>query len=166
MQIDHALGMAEAGLIVMLLSAAAILNFSQVAARYVFGVSASSLEEISVYLIMWMVFVGMVHADRLERNIALDLVHSYIPEKAGDTLWRIADAMLAVTAAILAYFAIDAVMFSQMLGEESVSRLSAPIWIIMLVMPFCFAIVCVRAAVRVLTGRRKQRIDDELEFQE
>lgn len=163
-QIDHALGMAEASLIVLLLAGAAVLNFSQVAARYVFGFSASSLEEISVYLIVWMVFVGMAHADRLERNISLDIVHSCLPDRATDRLWRVADILIATTSGLLAWYAIQAVQFSHMIGEESVSRLSAPIWIVMLVIPVCFAIVACRAMARAYTGRARQSITDELDF--
>lgn len=163
---DHALGFLESVLIVGLLSVAVILNFAQITARYVFGFSASSLEEISVYLIVWMVFVGVVHADRLSQNISLDIVYNYVTDGAKRTLWRFCDALLAVTAFALAAYGLEAVAFSHMIGETSVSKLSAPIWVIMVVIPVSFALIGLRAAVRAVSGRSKLDMFDELELQE
>jgi C4-dicarboxylate transporter DctQ subunit len=157
--LDRALAGLEFGLIVLLLGFAAILNVSQVAARYFLNLSISSFEEISVYLIIWMVFVGASHAERLGQNISLDLAHEYLPETARRMLWRIADGALAILALVLAYSAFDAVAFSKMLGETSVSRLSAPIWIIMAVMPASFVVIALRAGGRTLSGRDLTRGD-------
>jgi TRAP-type C4-dicarboxylate transport system permease small subunit len=165
-RLDRALAALETGMIVLLLGAAAILNFSQVAARYLLDLSISSFEEISVYLIIWMVFLGAAHADRLGQNISLDLAYEYLPETAQRTLWRIADGALAALAAMLAYSAFDAVAFSRMLGETSVSRLSAPIWIIMAVMPAGFGIIALRAGARALRGRKHLHLHHALEMPE
>jgi TRAP-type C4-dicarboxylate transport system permease small subunit len=164
--IDRALGLLEVGFIVLLLGGAAVLNFSQVATRYLLQKSASSLEEISVFLVLWMVFLGMAHADRLGQNIALDIVHSYLSPANKKALWRFCDAILAVLALALAYYALDAVMFSYMLGETSVSKLSAPIWQVMAIIPVSFFLVGLHAMGRVITGREKLDIFDELDVQE
>jgi len=164
--VDHVLGIFESTLIVALLGVAVMLNFAQITARYVFGFSASSLEEISVYLVMWMVFVGVVHADRLGQNIALDIVYNYASDTAKKNMWRFCDGLLAITAFALAIYGLESVMFSHMIGETSVSKLSAPIWLIMSVIPVSFALIGLRAVGRVIAGRSKLNIFDELDLQE
>ena len=160
--VDHVLGILERALIVALLGVAVMLNFAQIMARYVFNFSASSLEEISVYLIIWMVFVGVIHADRLGQNIALDIVYNYASDPAKKSMWRFCDGLLAITAFALAIYGLESVMFSHMIGETSVSKLSAPIWLIMSVIPISFAIIGLRAVGRVIVGRSKLDIFDEL----
>lgn len=160
---DRGLAFAELTLIAAFMAVAAVLNFVPVVARYVLNLSASKLEEISVYLIVWVIFVGAVHADRMGQHISLDLVYSMISDRWRKRLWRVADFLLALTAFILACRSLEAVMFSRMIGETSVSTLAAPIWIVMSIMPVAFLMIAVRSLLRAITGRRKLDIFDEVE---
>lgn len=161
--LDRGLAFAELTLIATFITLAAVLNFAPVVARYVLNLSASKLEEISVYLVVWVIFIGAAHADRIGQHISLDLVYSVISDRWRKRLWRVADFLLALTAFVLAYRSFEAVMFSKMIGETSVSTLAAPIWIIMSVMPAAFLMIAVRSLVRTIAGRQKLNIFDEVE---
>jgi len=154
--VDRGFASFENLLIFTLLSVAAALNFSQVPARYLFGLSFSSAEEISVFLMLWMVLVGMVRADRLGQNISIDILHNFLSEKPRQILWRFSDALLACIAFVIAWHAVDAVVFAHMIGERSVSKLAAPIWLPMMIIPSAFTIVGVRALLRSFRGRDLQ----------
>lgn len=162
--VDRGFAGFEGFLIFILLSAAAVLNFSQVPARYLFGLSFSSAEEISVFLMLWMVFVGMARADRLGQNISIDIVHNFLSEKPRQMLWRISDVLLTGIAFVIAWHAADAVAFSHMLGERSVSKLAAPIWLPMTIIPVTFAVVGVRAMLRAIRGRGQQTLPLDVEL--
>ena len=159
--IDRGFAALEGFLIVALLSFAAILNFSQVPARYLFGLSFSSAEEVSVFCMLWAVFIGMARAERLGQNISIDILHNFLSEERRRVLWRFSDFLLAVIAFFLAWHAIEAVAFSHMIGERSVSKLGAPIWVVMLVIPATFFMVGARAALRCLKGRKRDLIVHE-----
>lgn len=165
-RIDLALSWVESALMFLLLGVSAVFNFIQVVGRYLFGASFSSLQEVSVYLIVWMVFVGIVHADRYGRAISLDLLYNYMSPTGQKLLWRICDALLALTALALCYSAYESTVFSRMIGEISVSRLAAPIWLVMIILPISFLALAIRAAIRAFTGRHVLSVFDELEMQE
>ena len=147
--LDKCLAKFEIAAVVILLATAAVLNFIQVVARYFLNLSFNALEEISVYFIIALVFVGLMRADRNRQNISIDIIHNYLSPSAANILWTIADGFLCITALSLAYFTSQSVIFSHMIGETSVSSLGFPIWLVMVVMPPCFLIIGIRAALRV-----------------
>ena len=148
--LDKCLAKLEIAAVVIFLATAAILNFVQVVARYVFDLSFNTLEEISVYFIIALVFIGLIRADRNRQNISIDILHNYLSPSVAKVLWRIADCLLCITALSLAYYTSQSVIFSYMIGETSVSSLGFPIWLVMIVMPPCFLIIGIRAALRIL----------------
>jgi TRAP-type C4-dicarboxylate transport system permease small subunit len=151
-RIDATLARAETGLIFALLALAAVLNFAQVAGRYMFGLSISAFEEISVYLVIWMIFVGVTRADRLGQNIALDIAYNFVTWPTALRLSRLREVLQLVFALLMTAISAWSVLFSWQIGETSVSRLAAPVWIVMAIMPPAFLIIAVRSAVRLARG--------------
>lgn len=148
--IDKAVGYIEVAVIVLCLGSAAALSVFQVASRYLFNTSISSLEEIAVYCVVVSVFLGMSRADRFRQNVTVDILHKALPERFADLLWRISDIILCGVALVLAYYTAAAVQFSHMIGEISVSSLGASIWPIMAVIPVAFILVGLRAGARAI----------------
>ena len=110
--LDKCLAKFEIAAVVILLATAAVLNFIQVVARYFLNLSFNALEEISVYFIIALVFVGLMRADRNRQNISIDIIHNYLSPSAANILWTIADGFLCITALSLAYFTSQSVIFS------------------------------------------------------
>ena len=151
-RIDHALSRLEEALIVILLGGAAILNFAQVAGRYTLGVSVSAFEEISVYLVIWMIFVGMGRADSLGQSIALDILYAVVGPTARHRLGQARDLLQVVFALAMTVVTARSAAFSWQIGETSVSKLAAPIWIVMAIMPPAFLLLAFRTALRLAHG--------------
>ena len=147
-KISRLLGRIEVIAIGLALGIASLLNVIQVVARYFFNVSFNTFDEISVYLMISVVFIGMARADSLNQNISVDIVLSILGAGAAKKLRRISDGLLCIIAFSLAYFTFDSVIFSKMIGESSVSSLGMAIWPIMAVIPTSFFVVGIRAGLR------------------
>ena len=147
-KIDYFLEKIEEIAIAVALGIASLLNVFQVGARYLFNISFNTFDEISVYLMITVVFIGVVRADALRENISVDILHSFLSKTTAGMLYRISDGLLCAIAFSLAYFTADSVIFSKMIGETSVSSLGVMIWPIMTVMPISFCIVGIRSGLR------------------
>ena len=148
--IDKILGVVETIGLVVTLGVAALISFLLIAARNLVNVSYNSFEEISVYLVFWMVFIGMAAADRARANISIDILMHVLPKRGTDMLRRFADMLTAALALFLAWQALEAVLFSHRIGERAVSTLEVQIWPLMAIMPVCFLIVAFRASYRTI----------------
>lgn len=118
--------------------------------RYVLGVSMSEFEELSVYLIIWMTFVGMVVADRCRTHITIDILHHLTPPTVRVWLDRFTHMATACVGLALAWLSFDATRFSFDIGERAVSTLETPIWLVMAIMPPTFLLLGLRNLRRAL----------------
>ena len=141
----------ETVMLALTLALAAGLTLLTIVGRNFLGIGFGGLEELSVYLLIWMVFVGMAQADRLGAHIAIDVVPHLLSPGAGRVPTRLIDALQGALALVLAWLTFDATQFSYMLGETSVQSLEAPIWIVMAIMPVAFLVVAVRSLARAAT---------------
>ena len=141
----------ETAMLALTLALAAALTLLTIIGRNFLGIGFGGLEELSVYLLIWMVFAGMAQADRLGAHIAIDVVPHLLAPGASRMLGRLVDALQGLLALVLAWVTFDATHFSWMLGETSVQTLEAPIWIVMAIMPPAFLVVAVRSLARAVT---------------
>lgn len=148
--LDRGMAAVETLLVAACMLGGAAMSFALVAARYIFGVALSGFEELSVYLIVWMTFVGMVVADRRGQHIAIDVVHYLVGPSTRALLRRAVDGLKGLVGLMLAWLALEEVQFSHMLGETAVSALETPVWIVMAVMPATFLIVGLRNLARAV----------------
>ena len=141
----------EAVAIASLLSTAAALHCSQVFSRYVFSKSFSSIDEISIYMVIAMVFLGTSRADAFRQNISIDIIHTLLSNEKALTLWKISDFFLLTISFFMGVFSTKSVLFSYSINETSVSSLGVIIWPIMAIIPVSFFLVSLRSLGR-LTG--------------
>lgn len=142
----------ETLVLALTLALAAGLTLLTIVGRNFLGVGFGGLEELSVYLLIWMVFTGMAQADRLGAHIAIDVAPHLLGPGASRVLARLVDGLQGALALVLAWVAFDATMFSWMLGETSVQTLQAPIWIVMAVMAPAFLVVGARSLARAFSA--------------
>ena len=136
----------------LMLALAAGLTLLTIVGRNFLGIGFGGLEELSVYLLIWMVFTGMAQADRLGAHIAIDVAPHLLGPGPSRMLARLVDGLQGALALVLAWVALDATMFSWMLDEVSVQSLQAPIWIVMAVMPPAFFVVGARSLARAVSA--------------
>lgn len=71
-----------------------IIVFSNVLGRYVFHSSLAWSEEISRFLLIWMVFLGSIAAYINDEHLGLDILTKALPEKIGFVVAFIADLLV------------------------------------------------------------------------
>ena len=149
-RVDRAIARVEAPLVGACLIAAVLLNVALVIGRFLFNYSANSMEELSVYAVIWMVFLGTILTDRHGTHINIDLMYHFISSTAKRRLRRVADVMQALVCVLLAVLTLNTVIFTYKIGEVSLSTLQAPVWILMAVMPLCFFVLAIRGIARAI----------------
>lgn len=146
--IDRTVARVDAVLVGACLLVAIALNVALVVGRFAFNYSANWMEEMSVYAIIWMVFLGALVSDRQGSQINIDLLYHFVSAPAKRLLQRLASFLQGVTCLVLAGLTLKTVVFTFRIGEVSLSTLQAPVWVLMAVMPPCFLVLGLRGIAR------------------
>lgn len=101
---DEALARLEDGSMIFLMAVAICLTFLQVVMRYVFSAPLYWAEEVVLYSIIVMSFVGISIGIRLGSHISVDLLDALVPEKHIPVLRMIAIVLGILFAGALVYF--------------------------------------------------------------
>lgn len=133
-RLDRALGLAEWGFIGAALAFTSALLFANVFLRYVFLAPINWAEELTLYLMVWIVFIGGAVAVRTRGHIAIDLLPLVLSSANRRRL------AIGVALAALAFFA----WFFWYSGEhvlrvraagQTTPVMEAPMWLAYLAMP-------------------------------
>jgi TRAP-type C4-dicarboxylate transport system permease small subunit len=107
---------------------AVVLNFTNVVGRYVFGVALLGSDEVQVFVMVAMTFLGAAVVTRRNQHLRMDVLVRYMPERVR-WLLRIAEQVLLI---VLAAFVLSQSWFyaGQMLriGRSS-DMAGVPMWI-------------------------------------
>jgi C4-dicarboxylate transporter, DctQ subunit len=133
-RLDAWLGQAEWTFIGGALAFTSVLLFVNVVLRYVFLAPINWAEELTLYLMVWIVFIGGSIAVRTRGHIAIDLLPLLLSPANRKRL------MLLVALAALAFFAVFFwYSLQHTLRVHSISQLTpvmqAPMWLTYLAMP-------------------------------
>jgi len=154
-RLDRALGRAEWAFIGAALAFTSALLFVNVVLRYVFLSPISWAEELALYLMVWIVFVGGSVAVRTRGHIAIDLL-PLVLSAAGRR--RLA---IGVALAALAFFAVffwysgEHVLRVRSSGQTT-PVMGAPMWLTYLAMPVGSLLMGLRT-VQFLHRMRRER---------
>jgi TRAP-type C4-dicarboxylate transport system permease small subunit len=118
--------------------------------RFAFDYSANAMEEVAVYAVIWMVFLGALVSDRHGTHINIDILYHFVPARVRHGLQRTANLMQGLICLTLAALTTKTVLFTFQIGEVSLSTLRAPVWILMAVMPPTFLVLGCRGVGRAL----------------
>jgi C4-dicarboxylate transporter, DctQ subunit len=155
-RLDRALGLAEWGFIGAALAFTSGLLFVNVVLRYVFLAPINWAEELTLYLMVWIVFVGGAVAVRTRGHIAIDLLPLALSPANRRRL------AIAVALAALAFFA----WFFWYSGQhvlrvraagQTTPVMEAPMWLAYLAMPagsFLMGLRTLQQLYRVLRERQ------------
>ncbi len=158
-RLDHALGLAEWGFIGSALAFTSVLLFANVVLRYVFLSPLNWAEETSLYLMVWIVFVGGSIAIRTRGHMAIDLLPLALSPVNRRRL------ALAVSLATLAFFAVFFwYSLEHTLRVRSINQLTpvmqAPMWLTYLAMPVGSLLMALRTIQSILRALREQDFSD------
>jgi TRAP-type C4-dicarboxylate transport system permease small subunit len=130
--------------------AAVLLNFGNVVGRYLFGVSLLGSDEVQVFVMVGMTFLGAVVVTRRNQHLRMDVLVQFMPP-AVRFLLRLAEQILLVA---LAGFVLSQSYFyaRQMLRIGRTSDMSGvPMWIPHGAVALGFALILVIALWRIVT---------------
>jgi len=144
-RLDAALSFAELAFIGLAMAFPSLLLFVNVVLRYVFLAPISWAEELSIYVIIWIVFVGGSAIVRRRGHLAIDLLPKALPPPARRSL------MIVVLMASLGFFAVFCyysglhTLRVQASGQVTPNML-APMWLTYLAMPVGSVLMFLRTA--------------------
>jgi TRAP-type C4-dicarboxylate transport system permease small subunit len=105
------IGKAEAVIISAIMLMISGLVFSQVITRYVLQLSAPWLEELTRFLMIWMIMLGCAYAVRTRQHIVVNIVETGIRSPRARRFYNgflaICGLAFAVTLAVLAYVVVE-----------------------------------------------------------
>ena len=153
-RIDAGLSFAEPAFVGMAMAFSSLLLFVNVVLRYVFLAPISWAEELSIYLVIWIVFIGGSAIVRLRGHLAIDL----LPKMLSDGLQRYLTIFILVVSlvffAVFIYYSGLHTLRVQASGQLT-PNMQAPMWLTYLAMPVGSALMFLRTAqilVRVVSG--------------
>jgi TRAP-type C4-dicarboxylate transport system permease small subunit len=133
---------------------AVLLNFSNVVGRYVFGISLLGSDEVQVFIMVGMTFLGAAVVTRRNQHLRMDVLVRFMPP-AVQMLLRIAEQLLLVT---LAGFVLSQSYYyaSQMLRLGRASDMAGvPMWIPHGTVALGFGLMLIIAAWRLFGVARR-----------
>ncbi len=144
-RLDRALSLCESTFVALAMASASILLFVNVILRYVFLSALSWAEEVTMYLIVWLVFVGGSVTLRLSGHISIDLLPLALPP-VGVRRLRIfvCTAMLVFFAAFFYYSGLHTLRVMD--TGQITPVLEAPMWLTYLAMPVGSLLMGIRTA--------------------
>ncbi len=130
--------------------AAVLLNFTNVVGRYLFGLSLLGSDEVQVFIMVAMTFLGAVVVTRRNEHLRMDVLVQFMPE-AARLLLRIAEQVLLI---LLAGFVLSQSYFyaAQMFRIGRASDMAGvPMWIPHGSVALGFALILLIACWRLAT---------------
>ncbi len=144
----------------VLLIAMIVLNFVNVIGRYVFNKSILGAEEVQVYALIWMAFLGTAIVTWRNMHLRMDALSNLLPQKIRSFL-RIAE--LLVCFAVVGFTvtqSYDYVSRMMMLGATS-DVAHIPMWMAHSAVLAGLVLIVLLLAAAVITGGEKSRMGDE-----
>lgn len=142
-QADRALSWAEKAFVGGALAFASLLLFVNVPLRYLFLSPISWAEELSLYLMAWIVFIGSSAVIRARGHIAIDLLPLALPP-AGRRLLAIAVSLVMLFfLAVFFYYSGHHTLRIRSIAQVT-PVMQAPMWLAYLAMPVGSALMFLR----------------------
>jgi C4-dicarboxylate transporter, DctQ subunit len=161
---DAILSWLEVAFIGAALAAAGILLFVNVVGRYVFLAPISWAEEVSLYLIVWMVFIGASVAIRTRGHVAMDLLPLMLSRRNRSRLAIFIGIAILIFLAVFFYYSGEHTLRVRASGQLT-PVMQAPMWLTYLAMPVGSALMFVRTC-QLLWSAFKGRYEVNVDLQD
>jgi C4-dicarboxylate transporter DctQ subunit len=143
-RLDRALGWAETTFVGGALAFASLLLFVNVVLRYWFLAPISWAEELTLYIMVWIVFVGSSVAIRTRGHIAIDLLPLALSAAGRRWLAMLVALAVLVFLAVFIYYSGQHTLRVRSIGQVT-PVMQAPMWLAYLAMPAGSALMFLRA---------------------
>ncbi len=111
------------------LIAMVLLNVGNAAGRYLFGRAVSGADDILLYSMIWLVFLGLILVTARRRHLRLDLVERFWPGRGRQVQQLLIDLLLAVLCGFLAMQSLAVVERLSAIGQTSIATGLPMAWV-------------------------------------
>lgn len=134
-----------------------LLLFLNVIMRYIFLYPIYWAEELSRYLMVWMIFVGASQVTIKGGHVAVDIVPRLLPKKINMILGLLVNLVCILFSIVLAYFAYKQMIRVKIAGQIS-PAMELPMWIAYLAIPFGTVLMLIRYIQQLSLRSRKKEL--------
>lgn len=135
---------------VVCLAAVGLLVNVAVVMRYVFNAPFHFTEEISGYLVVAIVFLGLADTLRAEKHIRIDVVFVHLPRGIRNTLQIISFVLGLIFAIVFAWFTGHTVLTSYEIGMTSYGLWQVPLYLPQIFMPIGLALLALQIIISLV----------------
>jgi len=123
----------------------------EIVARSLFNEPTIWAQEVSVYLLVALAFLGLAPAHAADEHIRIDLLTRRLPPRLQQALRAATLLLIAAYAAVAAYGGVEMVRQSLRFGRRSLTLLSVPVWIPQLLIPIGMGLLALVALIGLWT---------------
>lgn len=145
---------------IVMMSLFTLLLFFQVVMRYAFNNSLTWTEELSRYLFIWLVYMGISYSAKQKQHIKVEALMNIFPKKARPYVVIVGD-VLFLAFSILIVFAGSRLVYKEIVLKQKSPAMGIPMAIVYAAPVFGFALTAFRQ-IQVILFRCKH-INDEPE---
>lgn len=109
--------------------------FIEVVSRYCFSTSHDFMEEFSRWAQIWLVFLILGVLAKRRQHVGIEILPKKVPEKYKRILLIVFDATALTFAIVLFWSGLEATQIALRLGQNSMTSVPTPIWVIRLCVP-------------------------------
>ena len=149
-RIDDILAKFETALLILAVSIMVLLSFLQIILRNFFSTGIIWGDTFLRHLVLWVAFLGASLATREERHINIDVLSRTISPAARRWVKMVTNLFAAVVSILLTRAAIVFILDEKEAG--STTFLSLPLWIVVIIIGFGFAVISFRFLLKALEG--------------
>jgi TRAP-type C4-dicarboxylate transport system permease small subunit len=117
----------------------------EILARTVLGEPTVWAQEISIYLLIAVAFLGLAPTLASDEHIRIDVFTRRLGSRVRRALGAAAMLGIAAYAAVAAYGGVEIVLHSMRFGRRSLTLLSVPVWIPQALVPVGMSLLCLVA---------------------
>lgn len=140
------------------LSALFILVSLNIVTRYLFDSDLELVEELTVWIMMWCIYLVVGVGLKRGAHIAVDILPEKLHGRARHALNAVIMVVALVFGVMFFIYTLDAVLMAKMLRLRTVSSITVPVWITKLCMPIglaTFVLFGIEQLLRNLVALRK-----------
>ncbi|TYB33472.1 MAG: TRAP transporter small permease [Flexistipes sinusarabici] len=131
------------------MSIATLVAFTNVVLRYVFNMSLVWAGELTSYLFIWSALFGAAYGFKIGMHIGVTALIQAIRPKVAKYILTVSLIITLIFMMVMVKWGYDLVMFNKMIGQVSVD-LGIPFWVIYLCVPIAMIIAVYEILVKII----------------
>ena len=147
-RLERAGKLAEDALLVALLTGLILLAAGQILLRNVFDVGFIWADEALRMLVLWLAVAGAVAASRSDKHINIAVLGRFLPRRWAAAKDVLVHSFTSAVCGIVAWHSMLFVRTSHEFGDVLLGQV--PAWVLQLVLPLGFGLICYRYALFVI----------------